>query len=442
MSYDLDDHQQTEIFNRHDAIVEPSVPALVQSLALDDSQQVVEDDVPWQQATEFEDNDHKQQATKFEDNDHRQQATDSSPNLEYFPMGESDDDYVSTEFEDGSDDEFMEGMTTKKTTAKLRIAHEDAGNETMSVTVRVEVGQSSSSPVNFNETADIPVQVRSINPPSTSPANLSENANIPSDIKDVRLEVGMKFESPAQFKKAIQQYALSNGINVKWARSSKKKNGSCVCCRLPLEGGQLLTAIGRGGNNQMFPIACTIVEGETFGSWRWFLGLLFDDLGVGQGYGLTIISDQQKAVRCTTQSDLNRVLNELQSTSTQAHQDFIGISLQKICVAYINTSCKCEVVTNNISEIFNGYILKTRSKLIIDMLEGIRRSLKERVYVKRELMSKCSDSICPNIRKKLEQSKVEKPLTGKDIWPTVGDTPIMPPHIKKMLGRPKKKRTS
>ncbi|WOL13314.1 hypothetical protein Cni_G22084 [Canna indica] len=73
-------------------------------------------------------------------------------------MGESDDDYVFTEFEDGNDDEFMEAMTTKKTAAKLKIAHVDVGNETTPVTVRVEVGQISSSPVDFNETTDILVQ--------------------------------------------------------------------------------------------------------------------------------------------------------------------------------------------------------------------------------------------------------------------------------------------
>ncbi|WOK93548.1 hypothetical protein Cni_G02248 [Canna indica] len=31
-------------------------------------------------------------------------------------------------------------------------------------------------------------------------------------------------------------------------------------------------------------------------------------------------------------------------------------------------------------------------------------------------------------------------LTRKDTWPDVGDTPILPPHIKKLSERPKKKR--
>ncbi|WOL16917.1 hypothetical protein Cni_G25705 [Canna indica] len=653
-------------------------------------------------------------------------SDESSEDSDYLPVGESSDDCLYNEFEeDDSDDEFIEARENKRTAAIKK-----------TMTVRVEV-EGSSSMVDFKETTDVPVvplQERSSNiqvPPRPQP-NLNEMPdsdyeenddevitpeaseegidididrrrkkhskayNPQADINDVRLEVRIKFESPAQFKKVIQMYALSNGVNIKWSRSSNKrmevvcvpgcpwkvyaswyqseltfmiKNyisehkcsrslnnrqatvkwlayyymetfgnnpnwdvklmdadfqskfyfpiGKTKCYRVraaalqglrgsvedhygmlgpyiaelrrvnrgslfniicdraftgaPLVfkrlyigfealkkgflqgcrpiigldgcflktflGGQLLTAIGTYANNQMYPISWAIVEGENYDSWKWFLGMLFDDLGVEQGYGWTIISDQQKglehaisqrvsaaehqncarhlyanwkkkhnghllkslfwkAVRCTTQSDLNKVLNELASTSTQAHQDFIGIGLQKFCAAYINTNCKADVVTNNISKTFNGYILKTRSKPIIDMLEEIRRMLMQRIYMKKEMMLKCTNSICPNIRKKVEKNKEEsrncfvipcgnskfevqciekthivslsnhscsyvdqyvheyykrktymksyelciEPLTGKDTWPDVGDTPILPPHIKKMPGRPKKKR--
>jgi hypothetical protein len=58
--------------------------------------------------------------------------------------------------------------------------------------------------------------------------------------------------------------------------------------------GELLCAIGRDGNNQMYPIAWAIVEKETNDSWDWFCDLLFKDLGVGDGNGLVFILDQQK----------------------------------------------------------------------------------------------------------------------------------------------------
>ncbi|WOL01448.1 hypothetical protein Cni_G10164 [Canna indica] len=134
-------------------------------------------------------------------------------------------------------------------------------------------------------------------------------------------------------------------------------------------GGQLLSAIGRDDNNQMFPIAWAVVEGENYDSWSWFLGLLFDDLCIDQGYGWTLISDQQKGleyvikqrvpaakhrncarhvyanwkkkhnghvlksafwriVRCNAESEFKRALNELQAISPPAFQDFIAIRMQ------------------------------------------------------------------------------------------------------------------
>ncbi|WOL10605.1 hypothetical protein Cni_G19364 [Canna indica] len=163
-------------------------------------------------------------------------------------------------------------------------------------------------------------------------------------------------------------------------------------------GGQLLSTVGIDGNNQMFPIAWAVVEGENYVSWRWFLGQFFNNLEISQGYGWTFISDQQKA--------------------------------------HVSTVCKSDNVTNNISETFNAYILKARSKLIVDMLEEIRRMLMQRMHMKREMVSKWSSDICPNIRRKLEK----KPLTGKDTWPTVDTPHVLPPHVKKMPGRLKKVR--
>ncbi|XP_078442494.1 uncharacterized protein LOC144712171 [Wolffia australiana] len=60
--------------------------------------------------------------------------------------------------------------------------------------------------------------------------------------------------------------------------------------------GQLLSAVGKDGNNQMFPIAWAVVEGENQSSWTWFIQLLMNDLGMVDGNGWTIISDQQKVL--------------------------------------------------------------------------------------------------------------------------------------------------
>ncbi|CAA0836454.1 Unknown protein, partial [Striga hermonthica] len=59
-------------------------------------------------------------------------------------------------------------------------------------------------------------------------------------------------------------------------------------------GGVLLCAIGKDGNNQVFPIAWAVANLENEENWKWFLEILFQDLGIGDGLGWTFISDQQK----------------------------------------------------------------------------------------------------------------------------------------------------
>ena len=48
----------------------------------------------------------------------------------------------------------------------------------------------------------------------------------------------------------------------------------------------------------MFPIDWVVVEGENQDSWTWFIKLLMQDLGIFDGLGWTVISDQQKVSNC------------------------------------------------------------------------------------------------------------------------------------------------
>jgi hypothetical protein len=59
--------------------------------------------------------------------------------------------------------------------------------------------------------------------------------------------------------------------------------------------GELICALVRDANNQIYPIAWVVVEKETEDSWTWFLGLLQKDLQMPiGGNGWVIISDQQE----------------------------------------------------------------------------------------------------------------------------------------------------
>lgn len=58
--------------------------------------------------------------------------------------------------------------------------------------------------------------------------------------------------------------------------------------------GQLMAAVGRDANNQMFPIAMALVESECKETWAWFLDVLTDAIGTLFEKGWIFLSDRQK----------------------------------------------------------------------------------------------------------------------------------------------------
>jgi hypothetical protein len=58
--------------------------------------------------------------------------------------------------------------------------------------------------------------------------------------------------------------------------------------------GQLMAAIGRDANDNMYPISIAVVEAKTRETWTWFLEALLADLGPSGPHGWAFISDRQK----------------------------------------------------------------------------------------------------------------------------------------------------
>ena len=57
---------------------------------------------------------------------------------------------------------------------------------------------------------------------------------------------------------------------------------------------QLLATVGLDGDDQMLPIAWAVVDKENKNNWRWFLCWLHQELQLGDGSHLTLISNMQK----------------------------------------------------------------------------------------------------------------------------------------------------
>ena len=61
-------------------------------------------------------------------------------------------------------------------------------------------------------------------------------------------------------------------------------------------GGQLLFAIAKDGNDNIFPVTMVVVEQENKDSWIWFLEQFVDDIGRVEELNLVFISDRQKVL--------------------------------------------------------------------------------------------------------------------------------------------------
>ncbi|XP_074291585.1 uncharacterized protein LOC141618386 [Silene latifolia] len=205
--------------------------------------------------------------------------------------------------------------------------------------------------------------------------------------------------------------------------------------------GEILCAVGRDANNQMFPVAWDIIESESKESWSWFLGHLINDLEMQTGKGWTLISDQQKglllviadmlpnaehrlcarhiftnwikvikgiplhklywkAVKAYTEKHFNNIMEKLIQQSQRAHAQMCARDVTKFCHSFYKTWACTDVTSNYMAETFNSWILEAREKPILTMLEEIRRQVMSKMVEKKAEAIKCN-GITTRVREKL-----------------------------------------
>ncbi|KAK8999555.1 hypothetical protein V6N11_070716 [Hibiscus sabdariffa] len=134
-------------------------------------------------------------------------------------------------------------------------------------------------------------------------------------------------------------------------------------------------------------------------------------------------------VRSTFVEDFDDQLKILEGMRLTSTNGLLGIPPQHWSRAYFIGESKCDVVDNNLSEAFNGWIVDARCYPIINMLEEIRKMKFERNM---DVSNQCKlvwngDGGFESVREKI-------------FWPKMNDDPIGPPQFIVMPGRPKKKR--
>ncbi|CAI9292586.1 unnamed protein product [Lactuca saligna] len=247
-----------------------------------------------------------------------------------------------------------------------------------------------------------------------------------------------------------RMYICLKSIKDGWIEGCRRVIGVDGCFLKGICRGELLTAVGRDANNQMYPLAWAVVPVENKETWMWFIDLLLEDIEMGDGRGLTIISDQHKAlmeavkerapscehrncarhiyanfkkkgftgvefrrlfwraVKATTDSNFRSYMREIRTMSTEAYEHLIERDPNTWCRAFFEPQTCCDAVENGISESFNAAIVEARKKPIITMLEEIRLYVMERMYNQKIKGHKWDMEICPSIRKRIEKMKEEQ----------------------------------
>ncbi|GKD16052.1 calcium/proton exchanger [Tanacetum coccineum] len=111
----------------------------------------------------------------------------------------------------------------------------------------------------------------------------------PKTLDDDKCETSKQGSKKGDGRKVVNK-TLSKAIKKRWKKEGKLEKGSLNKVTVPLVVGYM----DEDANNQMFRIVWAVVRVENNVNWSWFLSLIRDDLNMGDGGGINIISDEHK----------------------------------------------------------------------------------------------------------------------------------------------------
>jgi hypothetical protein len=209
--------------------------------------------------------------------------------------------------------------------------------------------------------------------------------------------------------------------------------------------GVLLTVVAIDPNDCIFPIAMGMVEVECKSAWEWFLQTLKDDLNITNTSHWTIMSDRQKGLilavekvfpeaehrfcvmhliqnfqkaghrgetlknnlwaiaRSTSIPKWEKSMEKMNADSKEAYMWVEALDPKSWIKAFFSDFCKCDMLLNNHSEVFNSYILPCRENPVLSMLEMLFYKAMNRNLSKQRDGAKWHGRICPKIKKKLDK---------------------------------------
>ncbi|CAI9287868.1 unnamed protein product [Lactuca saligna] len=185
-------------------------------------------------------------------------------------------------------------------------------------------------------------------------------------------------------------YVSFKGVVDGWLHRCRKVIGVDGCFLKGVCRGELLSAVGRDANNNIYPLAWPVVNVENKRTWKWFLENLMEDIG-GNGHGITILSDGHKK-----QSGLSWDLDICPSIRKEI-EDLK--ELKRFWVPYVSGYKEFEVFSGNKSYEYNIHPLNDNSEWpYVEGLHTILPPLKRRLHGR------------PCVKRKIDQA--ERELSG------------------------------
>nr|GEU40841.1 hypothetical protein [Tanacetum cinerariifolium] len=174
--------------------------------------------------------------------------------------------------------------------------------------------------------------------------------------------------------------------------------------------GQILTAVGIDLNNEIYPLAYELVEGETKESWKWFLDYLSNDIELFNNSNFTFITDRQKRDKmykdllwkCATAiivKHFDKHIETLKEHNKEAYNWFKLIPPQHWARSHVSGRAHNDILLNNMCEVLNKQLVDGRDKPIITCLGIIREYLMKKIVNVQLVIRKCNGPLTPYVER-------------------------------------------
>ncbi|XP_021725632.1 uncharacterized protein LOC110692858 [Chenopodium quinoa] len=191
--------------------------------------------------------------------------------------------------------------------------------------------------------------------------------------------------------------------------------------------GQILVAVGKDGNNQIFPFAWATVEVENKETWGWFLECLKND-GLLEAFEQLVPMAEKRycvrhiwanfklqytgstfkdlfwnAARATTLFDFEVAMESITFLSEDAYEYLANIPAEHWSRHAFSDFCKSNMILNNVCETFNAVIKDARDKPILTQMEWMRKYMMKRNSKKWDQIQKMEGKNTPYVAKVFER---------------------------------------